>query len=179
MKKIIFSSLILFVFMSLMVFTEEPAPSAPVVKEVGGEWLAYIDYTGPYSDMQKQINAFISEFFGQGLIPMGTSLSLYYNSPENTKPEELKWAFGFIVSPDCSPKAPIKKMELKKQLAVVYLHKGPYENLSKSYELAWKFLKDKGYKEVWPFYDKYLNNPMEVLPKDLETEIVIPVEKNK
>lgn len=176
MKKIIFISLLLFVFTGLMLFPEEAVPT-PTVKEVGGVWYAYMEFTGPYTDMQKQINTFIAEFFGQGLTPAGPSLGLYFNSPQEVKPEELKWAFGFIVIPECTPKEPIKKMELKKQQAVVYLHKGPYANLSKSYEIAWKFIKDNGYKVIWPVYDKYLNNPMEVAPENLETEIVIPVEK--
>lgn len=175
MKKIILMNLAIFVFMSLMVFAAETAAPTPVIKEVGGEWLAYMDFNGPYNDMQKQINTFITEFFSQGLSPAGVSISLYYKGPEGAKPEERKWAFGFIVSPDCAPKEPIKKMELKKQLAVVYLHKGPYENLSKSYEIAWKVA--NAYTVIWPVYDRYLNNPMEVLPKDLETEIVLPIEK--
>ncbi|HLP46525.1 MAG TPA: GyrI-like domain-containing protein [Candidatus Kapabacteria bacterium] len=176
MKKIIFISLVFFVFTGLIVFAGE-AVQTPMVKEVEGGWYAYMEFTGPYNDMQNQINKFIAEFFGQGLTPAGPSLSLYFNSPAEVKPEELRWAFGFIVSPEIAPKEPIKKMELKKQQAVVYLHKGPYTNLAKSYEIAWKFLTDNGYRVAGPMAEKYLNNPMEVTPENLQTEIIIPVTK--
>ncbi|HLP57417.1 MAG TPA: GyrI-like domain-containing protein [Candidatus Deferrimicrobium sp.] len=177
MKKIIFISLAFFVFTGLIVFADETVQS-PKVKEVEGSWYAYMEFTGPYNDMQNQINKFIAEFFGQKLNPAGPSLSLYFNSPSQVKkPEELRWAFGFIVSPETAPKEPIKKMELKKQKAVVYLHKGPYTNLPKSYKIASEFLKDNGYRIAGPIAEKYLNNPMEVTPENLQTEIIIPVAK--
>ncbi len=176
MKKNSFAVLVFFVFTGLLMFPAETVQT-PVVKEVEACWYAYMEFSGTYSDMQKEITAFMTQFFGQGLTPEGPALSLYFNSPETVKPEELKWTFGFVVSPEVAPKDPVKKMELKKQQAVVYLHKGPYANLSKSYDIAWKFIKDNGYKVIWPVYDRYLNNPMEVTPEGLETEIVIPVEK--
>ncbi|MCX6579126.1 MAG: GyrI-like domain-containing protein [Candidatus Aminicenantes bacterium] len=176
MKKTIFAVLVCLVFTGLMLLAEETTPT-PVVKEVEACWYAYMEFSGPYSDMQKGINTFMTEFFGQGLIPGGPALCLYFNSPETVKPEELKWTFGFVVSPEAAPKEPVKKMEMKKQLALVYLHKGPYDNLPKSYEIAFKFIKDNGYKITGPVCDRYLNNPMEVIPGGLETEIVIPVDK--
>lgn len=176
MKKSIFAVLVFFVFTSMMAFPAETVQT-PVVKEVEACWYAYMEFSGPYTDMQKGINAFMAEFFGQGLTPGGPAISLYLNSPETVKPEELKWTFGFVVSPEAAPKEPVKKMELKKQLAVVYLHKGPYANLSKAHEIALKFAKDNGYKVIGPICEKYLNNPMEVTPEGLETEIAIPVEK--
>lgn len=187
MKKNIFAVLVFFIFTSLLVFAAEtaetapkpPTPTPPVVKEVDGCWYAYMEFSGPYNDMQKGINAFMTEFFGQGLIPGGAAVSLYLNSPETVKPEELKWTFGFIVAPEAAPKEPVKKMEIKKHLAVVYLHKGPYANLSKAHETTMKFVKDNGYTVNGPVYEKYLNNPMEVTPDGLETEIIIPVEKKQ
>jgi len=182
MKKNIFAVLVCLVFTCLMLLAEETAqtpqtPPTPAVKEVDGCWYAYMEFTGPYSEMQNGINTFMTQFFGQGLTPGGSAVSMYLNSPGTVKPEELKWAFGFVVSPEAAPKEPVKKMEVKKQLAVVYLHKGPYPNLPKAHEIARKFVKDNGYTINGPVYEKYLNNPMEVTPEGLETEIIIPVEK--
>lgn len=179
MKKNIFAVLVCLAFMGLMLFAEETAPKAPVVKEVEGCCYAYMEFTGPYADMQKGIDAFMAQFFGQGLIPAGPAVSMYLNTPEIVKPEELKWTFGFVVAPEVSPKEPVKRMEVKKHLAVVYLHVGPYANLAKAHETAMKFVKDNGYSVNGPVYERYLNNPMEVTPEGLQTEIVIPVEKKK
>ena len=163
-------------FTVLLAFSAETAET-PTVKEVGGEYYAYMEFTGPYNNMGPQINKFMAEFLSQKLTPAGPTVSMYFNSPTEVKPEELKWAYGFIVAPESNPKEPLKKMELKKQTAVVCLHKGPYDSLSKSHEIAWKYVKDKGYKVIYPYYEKYLNNPKDVTPDKLETLIVLPVEK--
>ncbi|MCU0285590.1 MAG: GyrI-like domain-containing protein [Acidobacteria bacterium] len=176
MKKIICAAL--FIFMGLLSFTQETIQN-PSIKEVESAWYAYMEFTGPYNDMQKMINDFLGQFFSQGLFPAGPAATLYLNSPQEVKPEELKWTFGFIVTPESAPKEPIKKMELKKHLSVVYLHKGPYDKLPQAYEIALKFIKDNGYNIAGPICDKYLNNPMSVTPENLETEIIIPIDKKQ
>ena len=180
MKKIILAFFILVVFCGLSLIAEgQKKEEVPVVKEVSGFWYAYMDFTGPYSDMEKGINTFMGEFFKQGLIPAGPAVSVYYNSPGEVKQEELKWAFGFTVTKDAAVKDPIKLAEFKTQEAVVYLHIGPYEDLPKAAAKAIKFVETNGLEIVWPTYDRYLNNPQEVKPDELQTELVIPVRKKE
>ncbi|MCU0288358.1 MAG: GyrI-like domain-containing protein [Acidobacteria bacterium] len=178
MEKIMFICFVLCVSV-LPVFTAETA-GTPMVKEVGGEWYAYMEFKGwGVGVMQQHMNTFMSEFNSQKLTAAGPSMTMYYNSPAEEKPGDVKWAYGFIVSPETNPKEPIKKMELKKQTAVVYLLKGPYENLPKAHEVTWKYIKDNGYKVNYPFFEKYMNNPNDVAQENLETKIIIPVEKCK
>ena len=178
MKKIIVTFFILVVFCSVSLIAEEQKKEeVPVVKEVAGFWYTYMDFTGPYSDMEKGINTFMGEFFKQGLIIAGPAVSVYYNSPNEMKPEELKWAFGFTVTQDAKVKDPVKLAEFKNKKAVVYLHIGPYEDLPKAAAKAVKFVETNGYEIVWPTYDRYLNSPQQVQPNELKTELVIPVKK--
>lgn len=182
MRNVIFAVFVLFVFTGFTMLAQQEAASAkpeqtPVVKEVEGFWYGYMEFKGSYSKMQTEIQNFMNEFFKQGLIPAGVAVSAYFNSSEEVKEEDLRWAFGFVITKETTVKEPIKKMEFKKQKAVVYLHKGPYENLPKSYDMVWKFIKDKEYKIIWPVYDRYLNNPMQVEPEKLETEIVVPIKE--
>ena len=183
MRNLIFAILVLFVFCGFtMPAQQQPAPAeteqTPAVKEVEGFWYGYMEFKGSYTKMEKEIQNFMNEFFKQGLIPAGTAVSAYFNSPDEVKEEDLRWAFGFVITKDAAVKEPIKKMEFKKQKAVVYLHKGPYDSLPKSYEMIWKLIKDNEYQVTWPVYDRYLNNPMQVEPEKLETEIVVPIKEN-
>lgn len=180
MKKLILVFFILVVFCGLSLTAEEQKKEeVPVVKEVSGFWYAYMDFTGPYSNMEKEINTFMGEFFKQGLIPAGPAVSVYYNSPNKVKPEELKWAFGFTVTKDAPVKDPIKRVELKTKKAVVYLHIGPYEDLPKAAAKAVKFVETNGYEIAWPTYNRYLNNPQQVKPEELKTELIVPVKKKE
>lgn len=177
MKKIGVVLCIVTICAGIMLFSgEQEKKQTPVVKEVEGFWYGHMVFTGPYSTMQKKVQEFMNEFFKQGLMPTGMAISLYYNSPQNAKEDELKWAFGFVIPAETPVKEPLKKMEFKKHKAVVYLHEGPYGNLGKSHELVQAFIYEKGYKIAWPLYDKYLNNPQTTKPEDLKTEIVVPIE---
>lgn len=147
------------------------------IKELESFWYACMEFGGPFDQMEKSIQTFMGEFFKQGLAPAGPFLGVYFNDPRQVKPEELKWNIGFPVSEDANVQPPLKKVEFKKTTAAVYLHIGPYEKMDKAYEKVFKYVEDNGYKIVWPVYDKYLNNPMQVKPEELKTEMIIPVEK--
>ncbi len=172
MKKIIFAIFIM-MFALLPVSGEE----TPVIKDVEGFWYAHMEFTGPYSNMKKEIPVFMGEFFKQGLIPAGQPVSAYFNSLDDVKEEELKWAFGFPVAKGTTVKEPLKLTEFKAQKAAVYLHIGPYEKLLEAYNKILKFIDEKGFKEALPSYDKYLNTPQQVKPEELKTQIIIPVVK--
>lgn len=179
MKRILVVSVlltaVLFAVQLLDAGTEDK--NEPAIKEVNGFVYCCMEFTGPYSKMEKEIQTFMGEFFKQGQMPMGPPLSAYFNSPEEVKEEELKWAFGFEVPKGTKIKEPLKLIEVKKQTAAVYVHHGPYENLHKSHVMLSEFVKKQGYKEVYPVFDKYLNNPMQVKPEELKTELIVPVVK--
>lgn len=186
MKKTVFI-LILLIFSFMMTAqppaakTEEKAgkkaEAGPVIKDVEGFWYVYKDYKGPYTKMEQEVQKFVNEFMGQGLMPLQPAVSMYYNSPANTKPEDLKWAFGFMVPKDTKVKEPLMIKEIKACKAVVYLHKGAYKNLAESHEILNAFIKKKGLAEAFPVYDKYLNNAMMVKEEELKTELIRPLKQ--
>ena len=148
-----------------------------VIKDVEPLWYAAMGFKGSFNRMEKNIGVFMQEFFKQGLTSGGPVLGIYYNDPAKDKEEDLKWAVGFPVAGDAKVQAPLKKVQTKFKKAAVYLHIGPYEEFEQVYAKIFKYISDNGYKVVWPVYDKYFNNPKEVKPEELKTEIIIPVEK--
>ena len=156
---------------------EEKTQQEVVIKEDISFWYASMDFAGPLTKMRESIPKFMDEFFKQGLMPAGSFLGIYHNNPREVKPGELKWAVGFIVTKGTEVKAPLKIAEFKYKFAAVYKHIGPYKFLSQAYDKILKHAEANGYKTLWPTYDKYLNNPQQVKPEELETEIIVPLEK--
>ncbi len=148
-----------------------------VVKDVEPFWYVSMAFKGSLTQMESNINRFMQEFFGQGLMPVGPGLSVYHNSPMEVKEEDLSWEFGFTVGQDVDVKEPLKRVEVKGMKAAVYLLTGPYDGLPGAWEKVIKWVGEQGYEAVYPVYDRYLNNPMQVKPEELKTEIIVPIKK--
>ncbi len=175
MKKI---SIVFLILMCTWVsFAQQKSEPTVTIKDGEQVFCVVQEFKGPYDTMTKSINLYINEFFKQGLVPEGPLYSIYLNSPQGVKPEELKWAVGFSVNQKTEPKEPLKKMELNYKKAAVYMHVGPYSKLGGSYTKVFKYIEDNGYKLFGPTFERYLDDPMQVKPENLRTEIVMPVEK--
>lgn len=165
----------LIVFFGGFVATSEAAEQ-PAITQVPSFWCAVMDAQGSYQGMQKLINDYMTEFFKQGIQPNGALVSFYWNDPNTTAEADLKWSCGFQVAAEAKVNAPLRLIEVKATEAAVYLHVGPYEQLSQAYQKIFAFVKEQNRVIQLPIYDCYLNNPMEVTPDKLETRIVIPLE---
>ena len=95
----------------------------------------------------------------------------------NVKESELKWIIGFPTDTKAEAKAPLKNGEYKFTKVAYYVHKGPFDQIARSYEKVFAFITKNGYKAAGPSLENYLNDPREVKPEDLRTEIMIPVTK--
>lgn len=56
------------------------------------------------------------------------------------------------------------------------VHKGPYEDCTSTYEKLYAWLEDKHKKLVGPTREIYLNDPREVSPEEILTDIYAPIE---
>jgi AraC family transcriptional regulator len=63
-------------------------------------------------------------------------------------------------------------------LFAVAEHRGPYEMLVKTWGEVMRWVEGSGYGfRAAPSYEVYVNDPKEVAPEELVTEIYLPVEK--
>ncbi|MBN2346601.1 MAG: GyrI-like domain-containing protein [Candidatus Aminicenantes bacterium] len=138
---------------------------------------AYLECQGSYQQIPGKINEFMGAFFQQGLMPQGSFFAMYLNAPGEVKEEELQWRLGFPVPADAPVAAPLQKGECQAARIAVYMHLGPYDKISESYAKVFAFVESQGCKPAGPSMEKYLNNPMEVKPEELRTEINVPVVK--
>ena len=139
---------------------------------------AGLDCTGPYTQITAKIMEFMGTFFGQGLTPTGGVITIYYNQPgPGVTENDLKWTIGMPISPASTPAAPLVKGEFKYPKVVFSVHVGPYDKLHETYAKMTAYLEANGWKPAGPVMEIYLNNPQEVAPEQLQTEIYMPVEK--
>ena len=171
MKKLIVSVLFL---SSFFMFGQEQKVE---VKEIPEFWFAAMEFSGSYQKMPENIGMFMQEFMKQGLGMPGPVLGIYYNSPQDVAEADLKWAVGMQVGKDADVKAPLKKQRFKKQKVVRYLHIGPYEKMTQSYQKVMSFIEKNGYLMHPPTFDRYLNNPQMVPSEQLRTEIWVLIEE--
>jgi AraC family transcriptional regulator len=72
--------------------------------------------------------------------------------------------------------AEIKAYELPGGTMAKIVHKGPYEECGPTYEKLFAWLAAKGKTIVAPIREVYLNDPHEVPPEEILTEIYAPIE---
>jgi effector-binding domain-containing protein len=156
--------------------SEEPFAS---IKEIKPFSYCCIVHKGPLTDMSGVIVQFMQAMQSQGLFPSirGPMVGVYYNSPAQVKPEELSWEVGFVVSEEAAPKPPLEKKNWSYPTVAVAVHVGPYANVSETIQKLTDWMKGKGYSASGPVLERYLNNPMQVKPEELRTEIWIPALK--
>ncbi|MEL4305472.1 GyrI-like domain-containing protein [Methanococcoides sp. LMO-2] len=70
----------------------------------------------------------------------------------------------------------IKCYELPGGKMVKTIHKGPYEDSTQTYREFFAWIEEKGLTITGPTREIYLNDPMEVPPEEILTEIYAPVD---
>jgi AraC family transcriptional regulator len=150
------------------------------IKDVQPFTYCAIPHKGPYTDMTAVIGQLVGGMQAQGLFPQirGPMVGIYYNWPGDTKPEDLSWEAGFIISAQASPTPPLVKKVWEHKTVAIAVHVGPYDKAGLAIEKMTAWLAAEGYEAGGPVLERYLDrNPMAVKPEELRTEIWIPCRK--
>ncbi len=142
-------------------------------KSVDAMLIAGIRMRGKYSDCGKGF-AQIGKSFGRYI--SGKPLCLHYD--DEYRPNDADFEA-------CMPISKAKKVEgisvrqLPAGQCVSLLHKGPYDELGRSYAKILEYVEARGYKIIQPSREVYLKGPGIILkgnPKNYLTEIQLPIE---
>ncbi|MBD3412843.1 MAG: hypothetical protein GF421_00230 [Candidatus Aminicenantes bacterium] len=162
---------------------EEPQEAAQAPKEEAFtiEEVKAFDYVclpmkGSFEQHEKAITDLMAAVQEQGIMPAGPMLGIYHDNPEVTPEEELTWDMGFPVAEGTEVQEPLmmKKWEFTK--VVKAMHIGPYEETANLYPEIFKFMEEQGLTQAGPIMERFLDNPEEVAPEELQTEVWIPVQ---
>jgi effector-binding domain-containing protein len=116
----------------------------------------------------------IMQYLGQLNKQMsGPPFVAYYNMDM----QNLEIEIGIPVSNKLSDIDEIKANEIPSGKFASCFYIGPYNEISPAYETLTKFIEEKGYEATGIAYEMYLNDPCEVPPEQLQTQILFPIKK--
>ena len=133
---------------------------------------------GTFDKIQDTIGSLLQEMQAQNIVPAGPLMGIYFNSPEQVKPENLQWEIGFPVTAQALIQPPLQKKEWNFNQVVVSLHQGAYEKAGETILKMMEWMEANGYSPAGPILERYQDmNPDELKPEELKTEIWIPCQK--
>ena len=154
------------------------AQQEPKIRENGENFTyAALECLGPYTQMPQKIGELMAEVRKQKLEMMSGPVTIYYNSPAQVKPEELKWEVCVPLDAYTQVAAPLKKGEYKHAKVAEMIFKGPYDSIGSAYPSLMQFIAKNGYTVSGPVCETYMDDPASVKPEDCHTLIVVPVQK--
>lgn len=182
MKKITFVS-ILCMIVSISVLaggTQKSTSPEEAVSVIEVTPFAYvcISHKGPFTEIENVLGQLMMSSQSQNILPGGPMIGIYYNSPDEVKPEELQWEVGFPVTPQVMPQSPLEKKQWSFTQVAAATHTGPYEKTGETIAKIYEWMEANGYTQAGPLLERYLTMPTpDTKPEDMKSEIWIPCEK--
>ncbi len=140
--------------------------------------VAYVRHVGPYAQCEAAWNALCAFAGPKGLLgPRTRCIGVCHDDPEVTPPEKIRYDACITVGPEVTAEGEVGIMDIGGGECAMALHEGPYSGLHASYaELCGAVLPKLGREPGYaPSFEIYLNDPSTTAPKDLRTEIYIPL----
>jgi len=142
--------------------------------------VAYTRATGPYKQSSVEAwNKMIAWAGPRGLFRPGTHyIGVGSDDPATTAPELLRYDACITVGEDVEPEGEAGVTTLPGGEYATVIHKGPYDQLEKTYMWFYGVWLPKSGREAStrPGYEVYLNDPQTTAPDELLTEINMPLE---
>ncbi|MBE1285601.1 MAG: helix-turn-helix domain-containing protein [Rhodobacteraceae bacterium] len=139
--------------------------------------LVGLPHRGSYMEIGKSFEAFGALCETRALwAQMGPMLAIYYDNPEEVAEAHLRSFAGGVFHGDDVPQG-MEEHTLPGGKTAVLTYKGPYSGIAAAYHTLYgNWLPQSGEEPAeQPCFEIYLNNPREVAPEDLLTEICMPL----
>jgi AraC family transcriptional regulator len=154
-------------------------PPVVEVKELAPMRVVFLRHLGPYDQVGATWGKLMSWAGRHGLLGPGMKLiGLVHDDPDVTPADKVRYDAAVTVSRPVEPEGEFGVMEIPGGSYAVFVHKGPYEGLGKTYQRiygGWLPQSGRTVRDTPPF-EQYLNSPMDTRPEELLTAIHIPLE---
>lgn len=140
--------------------------------------LAAIPHKGHYHEIARAFETLGSTVASRGLYGrFGPMVGVYYDSPADVKPSDLRSHAGLTAPADMALDPPLEEVTLPAGRHAVLTFTGPYAGLQAAYDqLFGLWLPQSGEAPAdSPVFEVYLNSPMDTPPDALVTEICLPL----
>lgn len=135
---------------------------------------------GPYLEIPEMLMEVFAVIMEKGAIPAGPPVFICHETAM-TEVEQAVAAgdadleVAFPVANRVKPEGDVAYYELPEGRFAKVLHRGPYERCTATYERLYAGLAERGLAITGPIREYYLNDPAEIAPEEILTEILAPV----
>lgn len=149
------------------------------IKHLPPATLAVIPHQGSYMEIGRAFETLFGTLGARNLLRPGLCMKgLFYSDPTSVPEAELRSAAGILVPDDSFPvEPPLERASLRGGDYAVLRHQGPYSDMKAAYDwLYGEWLVRSGREAAdAPVFEDYLNNPRDVPPTQLLTDICLPL----
>jgi len=142
-----------------------------------------VEMTGSYEQHPDAFMKLYSEAARQGLPMTEAPFGIYWNSPDDTAEEALKWEIGFAAPEGREIQAPLvmKKWEHARVLQKEFEGAIDSEDMRGVYYSMFDWMEKNGYELAGPMMERFLNTPSPNEKGEFigKVQIIFPVQKKK
>lgn len=140
--------------------------------------LAGVDHVGSYMEIERAFGRLHQIFEKHQLYAPGQKMiAVYFDDPTATPTEKLRSFAAMSIADGSGLPEPLQAFALAGGPCAILRHFGPYAEMKASYD--WLFgvwLPQSGREAADALaYEVYVNTPMDAAPKDLVTDICLPL----
>ena len=151
----------------------------PEIRQRPATTVAFVRHTGPYASVGAAWQK-ICFFAGahQLLGPTTSYIGISHDDPKITASEQLRYDACIALDRDFSPTGEVGVQTIPAGRYAMFLHRGPYENLSSTYDAIYRDWLPNSREQLrnQSSFELYLNSVENTPPAELRTEIWVPLE---
>lgn len=142
-------------------------------RDLPGQTYVYVDRDCAMdgAEIAKAMESGFGEVFGAlgkaGVAGVSMPISVY---PEMPSGGAMKFRAGVMVAPEDAERTGLASDVLPRR-AVTTTHVGPYAEMNRTHDALWTRMKEDGVAGGFPIWEVYVDDPGEVAPEALRTEI--------
>ncbi|MDK4726732.1 AraC family transcriptional regulator [Rhizobium phaseoli] len=148
------------------------------IREIAPTELIGVAHSGPYMQIGKAFETLFGTLYARGLARSDMRMiGLYLDDPDIVPAEQLRSIACVTGSAEVSAEAPFERRRIDGGDYAVLRHKGPYADMHKAYQWLYAEWLPKSGRQLKDsvMFEEYLNNPRDVPPTQLLTEIHMPL----
>ncbi|PDT18162.1 GyrI-like domain-containing protein [Rhizobium sp. J15] len=163
----------------------EPSPNGKTqkmfdvtIREIARTELIGVAHTGSYMQIGKAFETLFGTLYARGLARPGMRMiGVYLDDPDIVPAAQLRSIACVTGTPDLPAEAPFERRTIDGGNYAVLCHKGPYADMHKAYQWLYAEWLPKSGRQLKDsvMFEEYLNNPRDVPPTELLTEIHMPL----
>ena len=151
------------------------------IKKTEPMTVAFIAMKGPFSLINEAFGKLFTFVAEAGFIPAGPPSGVYFNAPGQVPEQDLKWELRAPIAGICDSSGPDERglgfRCLEEIIVASTIHKGPFCNISDTYNKLTSWITSNGYQIAGPCEEVYLTEPGNTPPAEILTEVRFPISK--